>query len=285
MQVAAGYEARFRKTYSDAMKTHDRAPLSTPPFDVSADKDAAALRAKSVAACNSQGLKAVSPWLECYIAAQKDYLAAINIRDTDLSEAWFDALRAAAADGDAGKITNAQWHAAFDQLLKDNNAARARTYSDYLIATNGSTADAYVARYDEAYAHLAARSPKIPGDAPPMDVAAIKSARPALDAALAQCAAKRASFPSLAASLGCMLDAQKAYVVQIKMGDIALFDAYASVTREVAAETDSHKLNAVQSRVALEAILTEYNAKLTQQRADYQQRHGGGNSTLPVPQK
>jgi hypothetical protein len=53
----------------------------------------------------------------------------------------------------------------------------------------------------------------------------------------------------------------------------------------VAAETDSHKLNAVQSRVALEAILTEYNAKLTQQRADYQQRHGGGNSTLPVPQK
>src|SRR5262249_18684190 len=149
------------------------------------------------------------------------------------------ALRSAAADADAGRLTPSQFDAVAAALNDTYNDHIDQQQSDYHTLLAGPVAEGYVVRFAAAYVMIAGdgsyRREK-PYDAAAMD----QAVRDEQDAAT-ECRGRNGDTTE-AVSLECYITAYRHFAETIKLRDMGMFDAFASAMRQAAADTDAHRL-------------------------------------------
>jgi hypothetical protein len=257
--------------YRDARTAGGPPPADAPPFDFAADKAASAARNKVVADCAARvdELKAQAAMLECRLAANRTYLAAIKIRDMALFEAWATVLREAAADLDTGKLNSAQWRAVTVAVDRFYNAVRHDAIVRYQLRQPAVLAR--VRNFDNGYL-AASKGRGAPPAGVPLDEAALPLASAARDRALAACNDRRDDMKNNADWMTCQLAAQRDFAVAVKLRDTILAEFFSAALRSAADDADAGKL----SRDQLDAVRTgigyAYGAILEGEMRDWKNR-------------
>ena len=181
------------------------------PYDMAAIPDAAAARAKALAACQAKTFATLKAGVDCALAAHRVYAMTEHLRDMTAFDAYAKAARQAAADADAGKLTP---QAAQAQITAARNAYQQAVQNGF-----------------DAWRKTQAQS------GPPFDRAALAPALKIRDAQLSACG-PWTDPSSLNARIACALAADKAVTTAIHLRDMHLFYGYASFLKTDAVEAE-----------------------------------------------
>ena len=268
--VVDSYVARFDKAYGDARAAHGPLNPDTPPYDTDANNAAGTALSTTQTQCEAKRiqLKTYRASEDCYLDAYRTYYAAVKAQDKELLDSFITAQQAIATDTDTGKITSAQETAALTAIAADENNKLKKQEADYQARASKPLIDAYVARFDKAYADaIVAHPPNL--DTLPYDPAAVPSALADQNKMTDLCASRRATLKTQRAAEDCYLDANRAYYSAIKMQDKDLLDIYVATQQAVASDADSGKITEGQMAVTLSAIAVDESNKLGKELADY----------------
>jgi hypothetical protein len=184
------------------------------PYDVSAIPDAAAARQHALNLCQAKSgsFKTQRASVECGLAAHRLYATTEKLRDMASFNAYATTVRRAAADADAGRIS--QTDAAHQSAAAgaEYDAKIQKQYSDWQTT--------------QVAAHKG----------PMFDRASLHAAKTARDKAVVGCGTWTAAKPTAHAI--CILKAEKAFVTSISLQQMNLFYGYASVIRVDAVDAE-----------------------------------------------
>jgi len=252
------YRTRFEKAYVAAARPLDQ---SVPPYDAAARAQALEDANASAARCNENRRKFSShvAYFQCHADLHLRFAAAIKLQDKALIETFVSGILAIAADTDAGRLTSQQSDMAFAALSTAYTAIYQRQNDAWQANAAKSAVEARLARFQILYRDAGSAGGPRAADVPPFDFAADKAANAARNKAVADCAARADELKTQTAMLECRLAANRTYLAAIKIRDMALFEAWATVLREAAADLDSGKLDIAQARAVTAALDRFYN--------------------------
>ena len=272
--LIAAHLARFRKSYADAITAHGTIDAGSPPYDLTALKAADVVLAAGVSQCRARHAQLTSNRAteECFLDTYRTYFAAIKAVDRNFLDSYIATQQAIAADADAGKITDKKAEVVFNAVAADENDKLNKEWKDYALNITKLLVANRVTRFQTLYRDALRANGAPPSDLPPYDFAADSAAVAERNKTEAACRARAAELKTQAALLECQIDANRIYLVAIKIRDMALFYSWATALREAAADTDSGKLSTDQWRAVYSGLQQSYNDIRGVARQRYQMR-------------
>ncbi|HET7083195.1 MAG TPA: hypothetical protein VFI23_00370 [Rhizomicrobium sp.] len=255
--VAEGYVIRFGAAY--AAVSGEWLNDTIMPYEASAMDQAVRGQQEAVAGCqtkyNAAASEAVN--LECNISAYRGFAQAIKLRDKNLLETYISALRGAAADTDAGRLTKWQKDVVYEALSRYFYSVYSSAADAYLAKFYRVVAKPYLLRFDNAF--IAARGTETDEDsAPPWDVDAVPLAQRAYDQSIRSCYERRTELKTHLAYWECRTAAEKALAVSIHRRDMTVLETASAALSQAAADADAGKISADQLTGIVAALTGAY---------------------------
>ncbi len=201
-----------------------------PPYDMAATPQATITRQHALNRCRAAATGTMRAQIDCSLAAHRAYAMGTRLRDMSLFRTYATALRRAADDADAGRISP---YEAQSRIVRAGVAFRAAV--------------------DKAYQDWRRRNPRPPG--PLYDRAAFPAALKARDAAVKACGPWTAA---IAPHLACVAAAERAFVSAIKLADMDLYYGYASVLTYTAADAMDGRMTPANLGARHDQIWTDF---------------------------
>jgi len=191
------------------------AAADAPPYDMAATPEATAARQHALNHCRTTATSTMRQQIDCSLAAHRAYAVKTKLRDMGLFKTYATALRQAADDADAGRITP---YEAQNRIVRAGVAFRAAVENGY-----------------QAWKRTA------PPSGPLFDRTAYPAALKTRDAAVAACGAW--STPAaIPAHVACIRKAERAFVSAIKLADMDWYYGYDSVLTFTAADAGDGRM-------------------------------------------
>jgi hypothetical protein len=192
------------------------AAAEPPPYAMAATPEATAVRQHALNRCRAQASGTMREQINCSLAAHRGYAVATHLRDMALFRTYAAALRQAADDSDAQRITPYE--------------AQTR------IVRAGVT---FRATVDKSYEDWRRRNPVPPG--PLFDRAAYPAALKTRDAAVKACGGWTAPAV-ITARTQCIRKAERSFAAAIGLTDMDLYHGYDSVLTFTAADAQDGRM-------------------------------------------
>jgi hypothetical protein len=202
-----------------------------PPYDMAATPEATAVRQHALNRCRAAATGTMRQQIDCSLAAHRAYAVKTKLRDMALFRTYATALRQAADDADAGRITPYE---------AQNRIVRAG------VAFRGSVESAY-----QAWRKLTTAERR----RPLFDRAAYPAALKARDGAVAACGGWTAT---ITAHVACIRKAERAFVGAIKLTDMDLYYGYDSVLTFTAADATDGRMTPANLGARHQQIWTDF---------------------------
>jgi hypothetical protein len=189
------------------------AAAEPPPYDMALTPEATTIRQHALNRCRATASGTMRAQIDCSLAAHRAYAVGTKLRDMGLFRDYASALRQAADDADAGRISPYE---------AQNRIVRAGVKFRSLV--------------ESAYQDWHRRTGAVRG--PLYDQAAYPAALKTRDAAVTACGSWTATIPT---HIACIRKAERAFVAAIRLADMDLYYGYDSVLTYTAADaTDGH---------------------------------------------
>jgi hypothetical protein len=206
------------------------AAAEPPPYDMAATPEATTIRQHALNRCRAAATGTMRAQIDCSLAAHRGYALATRLRDMGLFRTYATALRQAADDADAGRITP---YEAQTRIVRAGVAFRAAVENAY-----------------QAW-HRAA----VPRG-PLFDRAAFAAALKARDAAVAGCGGWTAA--AVPAHVACIRKAERAFAAAIRLTDMDLYYGYDSVFTYTAADAGDGRMTPANLGARHDQIWTDF---------------------------
>jgi hypothetical protein len=188
----------------------------SPPYDMAATPDATTARQHALNHCRATATAGMRQQIDCSLAAHRAYAVKTRLRDMGVFRTYAAALRQAADDADAGRITPYE---------AQNRIVRAG------VTFRGAVDKAY----EDWHKRMA---PDRRG--PLYDRAAYPAALKARDAAVAACGGWTAA--TIPAHVACIRKAERAFAGAVKLTDMDLYYGYDAVLTYTAADATDGRM-------------------------------------------
>ena len=207
------------------------AAAEPPPYDMAATPEATTVRQHALNRCRAAASGTMRAQIDCSLAAHRAYAVATRLRDMGLFRDYASALRQAADDADAGRISPYE---------AQNRIVRAGVKFRGLV--------------ESAYQDWHRRTAAVHG--PLYDQAAYPAALKARDAAVAACGGWTAA--TIPAHIACIAAAERAFVAAIRLADMDLYYGYDSVLTYTAADATDGRMTPVNLDLRHQQIWTDF---------------------------
>jgi hypothetical protein len=182
-----------------------------PPYDMAATPDATIIRQHALNRCRAAPTTTMRAQIDCSLAAHRLFAVGEHLRDMQLFRDYATALRQAADDSDAKRISP---YEAQSRIVRAGVKFRASVEAEY-----------------QDWRH----SQGLPPKGPLIDRAAYPAALKARDAAVARCGAWT-SVAAIPAVTKCVRKAERGFADAIHLADMDLYYGYDSVLTFTAAD-------------------------------------------------
>lgn len=186
-----------------------------PPYDMAATPEATAARQHALNRCRAAATGAMRAQIDCSLAAHRGYAAATRLSDMGLFRVYAAALRQAADEADAGRITPYEAQSRIVRAGVTFRGAVEKAYQDWRRA--------------------------MPRQGPLYERAAYAVALKARDAAVAGCGGWTTAA-TIPAHVACIRKAERAFAGAIKLTDMDLYYGYDSVLTFTAADASDGRM-------------------------------------------
>ncbi len=207
------------------------AAAEPPPYDMAATPEAVTVRQHALNRCRAAASGTMRAQIDCSLAAHRAYAVATRLRDMGLFRDYASALRQAADDADAGRISPYE---------AQNRIVRAGVKFRGLV--------------ESAYQDWHRRTAAVQG--PLYDQAAYPAALKARDAAVAACGGWTAA--TIPAHIACIAAAERAFVAAIRLADMDLYYGYDSVLTYTAADATDGRMTPANLGLRHQQIWTDF---------------------------
>lgn len=201
-----------------------------PPYDMAATPEATAVRQHALNRCRAEATGTMRQQINCSLAAHRAYAVATKLRNMGLFRTYASALRQAADEADAGRISP---YEAQNRIVRAGVAFRAAV--------------------DKAYQDWHARLPR---PAPLYNRALFPAALKARDQAVARCGGWTAA--AMATHIACIRKAESTFVRAIRLADMDLYYGYDSVLTFTAADAEDGRMTAANLGARHQQIWTDF---------------------------
>jgi hypothetical protein len=214
------------------------AAAEPPPYDMAATPEATTMRQHALNHCRAQPSGTMRVQIDCSLAAHRGYAVGTKLRDMGLFRAYATALRQAADEADAGRITP---YEAQNRIVRAGVKFRAAV--------------------EAAYQDWRRRSAS--ARAPLYDRAAFPAALKARDAAVARCGGWTAA--TIPAHIACIRKAERGFTAAIRLTDMDLYYGYDSVLTYTAADAMDGRMTPINLGARHQQIWTDFLRTLAYQ--------------------
>lgn len=184
-----------------------------PPYDMAATPEATAVRQHALNSCRAAATGTMRQQIDCSLAAHRAYAVKTKLRDMGLFRVYATALRQAADDADAGRITP---YEAQNRIVRAGVTFRSSVENAYQAWKRG-----------------------VPRSGPLYDRAAFPAALKTRDAAVAACGGWT---PAIPAHVACIRKAERAFVSAIRLADMDWYHGYYFVLTFTAADAGDGRM-------------------------------------------
>lgn len=188
-----------------------------PPYDMAATPDATIARQHALNRCRAAPTTTMRAQIDCSLAAHRGFAMGEHLRDMQLFRDYATALRQAADDSDARRISP---YEAQSRIVRAGVKFRAAVESEY-----------------QAWRQAQGLPPK----GPLIDRATYPAALKARDAAVARCGAWT-SVATIPAVTACVRKAERSFAAAIHLADMDLYYGYDSVLTFTAADAEDGRV-------------------------------------------
>lgn len=209
------------------------AAAEPPPYDMAATPAATIIRQHALNRCRAAATRTMREQIDCSLAAHRAYAVATRLRDMSLFRAYATALRQAADDADAGRISP---YEAQNRIVRAGVTFRAAVETAYQDWRRRTAPDQHGPLYDRA---------------------AFPAALKARDAAVAACGGWTAAA-AIPATLACIRKAERAFVGAIRLADMDLYYGYDSVLTYTAADAMDGRMTPASLGARHQQIWTDF---------------------------
>jgi hypothetical protein len=213
------------------------AAAEPPPYDMAATPEATSIRQHALNHCRAAPSRTMREQIDCSLAAHRSYAVGTKLRDMRLFRDYATALRRAADDADAGRISPYE---------AQNRIVRAG------VKFRASVENAYQNWHHSTAPH-----------GPLYDRAAFGNALKARDAAVAGCGGWTAA--AIPTHIACIRKAERAFAATIRLADMDLYYGYDSVLTYTAADAMDGRMTQANLGARHQQIWTDFLHTLAQQ--------------------
>lgn len=201
------------------------------PYDMAATPEATTVRQHALNQCRAMATGTMRAQIDCSLAAHRAYAVKTKLRDMGLFRTYAEALRHAADDADAGRITP---YEAQNRIVRAGVKFRADVE----------------AAYQDWHRRAA------PRQGPLYDRAAFPAALKARDAAVAACGGWAAA--TIPVHVACIRKAERVFVGAIRLADMDLYYGYDSVLTYTTADAMDGRMTAINLGARHQQIWTDF---------------------------
>jgi hypothetical protein len=213
------------------------AAAEPPPYDMAATPEATAIRQHALNHCRAAPSRTMREQIDCSLAAHRSYAVGTKLRDMSLFRDYATALRRAADDADAGRISP---YEAQNRIVRAGVKFRS-------TVENG---------YQNWHRRTAPHGPLY-------DRAAFGNALKTRDAAVAGCGGWTATV--IPTHIACIRKAERAFAAAIRLADMDLYYGYDSVLTYTAADAMDGRMTQANLGARHQQIWTDFLHTLAQQ--------------------
>lgn len=206
------------------------AAAEPPPYDMAATPEATAARQHALNRCRATATGAMRQQIDCSLAAHRAYAVKTRLRDMGLFRTYADALRKAADEADAGRITP---YEAQNRIVRAGVTFRTAVENEYQDWRK-----------------------RTPRSGPLYDRAAFPAALKTRNEAVARCGGWAAA--TIPAHVACIRKAERAFVGAIKLADMYWYHGYDSVLTFTAADAGDGRMTPANLGARHQQIWTDF---------------------------
>ena len=210
-----------------------------PPYDMAATPDATTLRQHALNRCRVQATTTMRAQIDCSLAAHRGFAVAEHLHDMSLFRDYAAALRQAANDSDAGRISPYEAQSRIVRAGVKFRGSVEAAYQDWKRRTRGVR------------------------NGPLYDHGAWPAALAARAAAVARCGGWIAQA-GIAATTTCIRKAERGFAAAIKLADMDLYYGYDSVLTFTAADAEDGRMTPAALSTRHEQIWNDFMHTLAQ---------------------